>query len=1255
MVEKTTRIHCYWHRWLLLFWLAAAFTARPAYAQGPTGCSELTIADITTDPATCEGNGTITAPAFDGATYTLSGGAISGEVPQSSNVFESLNPGTYTLKVLCEGSSTPIEIQNIVVEDRHEQLALDLTAEMLCPDEGKITATATNGHNLGVEAGYRFAIWPASEGGANRPDNEVSYGGVDPDGVVVFENLAAGTYFVRVMDNCDNYWTQTISIAPSAPNINLGHSAAWVCVDGALVRRVRVTLGADYRSLGYEYKVEAVAGTSNCAIQEASAVIVDQKPISTASDEFDIPAGVTAYRITTISPCGTQSTSCQSVPENTINMTFRRSLLCAPGEGNLARVTYQVSGNNYTISYPGTLQITGTGYSKSVAVASSGDLSGILTDVPRNAFPLSITFTDACGATRTMSIDTPGDGTGNPSFPSHSYSRQCVDFGHTDVTVTLNGNYIGVGQEGTTYKLQRLDAENNVVEEFDGTLANSILNQVRFQNVPAGHTYRILITPSSTGEGTDCGGPQTTGTLAIGAGNGFHITSNPVITKVCNDGTNSWSWGLTHNASGLSGGNLFEIFDNLEMSGTPVRSTTASTTPIIIEPGEYYWRITFGFPNSCTRSVTGGPVVVEAWQVNPAIDKSLAVTCQNEEGEIQPFGNAVLEFSGYGPFRIESREGTSGPFVLVPGAGSVTGPTYAIPNLENGKTYSFRIVDQCGKTVTQQVIVKPLSPRIIVYGLQPCDGQPYTLSGVDYPGASYEWTRNGTVVGTSKDLVFDSFGPGDEGQYKLKLTILDGCVVREATVNLELGNCNQPFQLGSLGDYVWYDLNYNGLQDGDEPAVEGVPVALEAYIGPPSPTSEQLATPANWTEIDQTVTDANGLYKFEQLETGYYRVRFGDVPGYVYTTHQAGGTDADNRGNGNDSNAGEGGYSGPVYIDANDSETLNARHNMTIDAGLVAYGSIGDYVWLDNDLDGLQGNPSAEPPVAGVTVNLYKKDGDSWPSVPIATTTTDLNGRYLFDELESGIYQVEFVIPEEMNREFALQYVNGESNTEPADSDAHRVTGRSGEIVIETFFVPSGDIRRDNMTIDAGLIPAGALPVKLARFNALKTGEGTSLLTWSTTEEVNSSVFVVLQSIDGQNWKPIGEVEAKGNSTRETAYTFVDGKPYRGVNYYRLKIVDIDGSFELSNIRSLTFDGAAVALKLYPNPVSDYLKIGTESRENISRVEIFDANGRLVLTDSQAAGKEKVIQVKGLSAGTYVLKIMLDNGARELRKVVIVR
>lgn len=182
MVKKTTRIHCYWHRWLLLFWLAAAFTARPAYAQGPTGCSELTIADITTDPATCEGNGTITAPAFDGATYTLSGGAISGEVPQSSNVFESLNPGTYTLKVLCEGSSTPIEIQNIVVEDRHEQLALDLTAEMLCPDEGKITATATNGHNLGVEAGYRFAIWPASEGGANRPDNEVSYGGVDPDG-----------------------------------------------------------------------------------------------------------------------------------------------------------------------------------------------------------------------------------------------------------------------------------------------------------------------------------------------------------------------------------------------------------------------------------------------------------------------------------------------------------------------------------------------------------------------------------------------------------------------------------------------------------------------------------------------------------------------------------------------------------------------------------------------------------------------------------------------------------------------------------------------------------------------------------------------------------------------------------------------------------------------------------------------------------------------------------------------------------------
>ncbi len=178
------------------------------------------------------------------------------------------------------------------------------------------------------------------------------------------------------------------------------------------------------------------------------------------------------------------------------------------------------------------------------------------------------------------------------------------------------------------------------------------------------------------------------------------------------------------------------------------------------------------------------------------------------------------------------------------------------------------------------------------------------------------------------------------------------------------------------------------------------------------------------------------------------------------------------------------------------------------------------------------------------------------------------------------------------------------------------------------------------------------LPVALASFGAVKTGEGAALLTWTTTEELNSDKFVVLQSTDGTNWLAIGEVAAGRAGNPDRSYSFTDREPYKGVNYYRLKIVDLDGSFELSNIRSLAFEGRPAKLKLYPNPASDYLQVVSESRENISKAEMFDTNGRLALVDTQMKSGKR-LDIKGLAAGTYVLRITLDNGAVEVRKVVI--
>ena len=117
-------------------------------------------------------------------------------------------------------------------------------------------------------------------------------------------------------------------------------------------------------------------------------------------------------------------------------------------------------------------------------------------------------------------------------------------------------------------------------------------------------------------------------------------------------------------------------------------------------------------------------------------------------------------------------------------------------------------------------------------------------------------------------------------------------------------------------------------------------------------------------------------------------------------------------------------------------------------------------------------------------------------------------------------------------------------------------------------------------------------------------------------------------------------------------YAFTDQQPNRGLNYYRLKMVDLDGSFDHSNIRSLTFEGTPVDLSVYPNPVSDNFSIKLGAREKISKVELFDSNGRrAIFRDRYAAGES--IATKGLSAGTYVLKVTMSNGVVEVRKIVI--
>ncbi|TFW29789.1 SdrD B-like domain-containing protein [Duganella callida] len=184
---------------------------------------------------------------------------------------------------------------------------------------------------------------------------------------------------------------------------------------------------------------------------------------------------------------------------------------------------------------------------------------------------------------------------------------------------------------------------------------------------------------------------------------------------------------------------------------------------------------------------------------------------------------------------------------------------------------------------------------------------------------------------------------------------------------------------GSIGDKVWEDLNYNGIQDSGEKGVDGVTVKLYD-----ANTGKVLGT---------TVTHDGGQYLFDDLAAGSYKVEVLTSSGWYFTKS----------GQGNDSNdsdittvSGSSGKTGAI--------TLGVGQNITTeDAGIYRKASIGDKVWRDANHNGVQ--DTGEEGIAGISVSLF----DAVTGKQLGSTIkTDANGNYKFGDLTPGSYYLQF-------------------------------------------------------------------------------------------------------------------------------------------------------------------------------------------------------------------------------------------------------
>lgn len=191
----------------------------------------------------------------------------------------------------------------------------------------------------------------------------------------------------------------------------------------------------------------------------------------------------------------------------------------------------------------------------------------------------------------------------------------------------------------------------------------------------------------------------------------------------------------------------------------------------------------------------------------------------------------------------------------------------------------------------------------------------------------------------------------------------------------------------------------------------------------------------------------------------------------------------------------------------------------------------------------------------------------------------------------------------------------------------------------------------------AGLVPGNTLPVVLVGFTAVLNSDKTVTLDWNTQMEVNSSQFAVERSADGENWTAIGDVQAKGNSSVVTNYTFSDEHPLSGTGFYRLRMINLDNSYGYTDVKVIRTT-VVKSISFFPNPAREYVNVslGSGAAARVT-IRLINSAGRVLQEKSAESGAGAVVSfpVGNYAPGLYILSVVGADGVPESRQLLISR
>lgn len=281
--------------------------------------------------------------------------------------------------------------------------------------------------------------------------------------------------------------------------------------------------------------------------------------------------------------------------------------------------------------------------------------------------------------------------------------------------------------------------------------------------------------------------------------------------------------------------------------------------------------------------------------------------------------------------------------------------------------------------------------------------------------------------------------------------------------------------------------------------------------------------------------------------------------------------------------------------------------------GVYARGETEDYTFLIND------NSTVPPPVP-TGLNAFN----------ITTSSADFSWT---PDNNAVSYRLRYKKASET--EWTIASVNTPSIVVPAGLTPNTLYNYACESVGSSGF--SGFSATQIFTTINGPLAINGVDITVKRI-------GTNVLvSWSTQSEQRSNSFDIERSFDGIKFYKIGQVQAAGNSTSLRNYQFTDIGVSKAMIYYRLKMINADGTYKVSEIQIVAkADGNMQEFQVYPNPATSYVNIAFDQAvTNDMQLQITNQMGQVV----------KVIKI---NAGTQLIKVSVEELPQAIYAVILI-